>query len=118
MVRGRPFPKGVSGNPGGRPRRQTFTAALREKLAEVGEDGQSMAARLADAAIRAGLEGDIGALRFIAERADGPASAPPAEPEDDEAEPARKSIACAVDDCDAVGLVEPRVRYWWCPTHE
>src|SRR5215831_8656477 len=62
----KPFPKGVSGNPGGRPAGQSLTAELRRQL-EQGFTMQHIAKALLDKA----ASGDIQALRIVFERIDG-----------------------------------------------
>ena len=70
---GRPFPKGVSGNPGGRPRNEDSLAAqLREVLAEVDEEsGKTNARLLAEKYVALGLAGNVMAITAIADRMDG-----------------------------------------------
>jgi hypothetical protein len=62
----KPWAKGTSGNPGGRPKGQSITAALR-RLVEQGDTAERLAAVL----IKNGLEGDIHHLRAILDRLDG-----------------------------------------------
>jgi hypothetical protein len=62
----KPFPKGVSGIPGGRPAGQSLTAELRRQL-EQGFTMQQIAKALLDKAV----SGDIQALRIVFERIDG-----------------------------------------------
>ena len=70
---GRPFPKGVSGNPGGRPRNEDSLAAqLREVLAEVDEEtGKTTGRLLAEKYVELGLGGNVMAITAIADRVDG-----------------------------------------------
>ena len=63
QVRGRPFPKGQSGNPAGRPRGSTNRAT---RSAEVMLDGEGEA--IIGKAIALALEGDATALRLCVER--------------------------------------------------
>ena len=64
----RPWPKGVSGNPAGRPRNTKLTTALREMLGSVNPEdkaGRTYAEVIADAMIRRAMRGDIRAARGI-----------------------------------------------------
>ena len=61
--RGRPFPKGQSGNPGGRPRGSTNRAT---RAAELLLDGEAMA--LTRKAVELALAGDQAALRLCLDR--------------------------------------------------
>ncbi|MGH9727517.1 MAG: DUF5681 domain-containing protein [Candidatus Acidiferrales bacterium] len=72
MPVGRRFQKGVSGNPGGRPRSAVLSKAVREKLAEVvpGEDG-TYAEKIADALVRKAARGDAECFRALADRSEG-----------------------------------------------
>lgn len=77
-VRGNPdkitafqFKPGQSGNPGGRPKEKRLTEALRRKLAEPTADGRLYAEALAECLISLALDGDISAIREIADRTDG-----------------------------------------------
>ena len=68
-LRGRPWPKGTSGNPGGRPRKnQALSELLRVELDKPGSanktKGQLLAAKLVDL----GLAGDVRAIREIFDR--------------------------------------------------
>ena len=67
------FKQGQSGNPRGRPKRgQSFADALRSALKERDpQTKQTALTRVADAAVRKALAGDMGAIAFIAERLDG-----------------------------------------------
>ena len=70
---GRPFPKGVAGNPGGRPKNEDSLAAqLRELLAEVDEEtGKTTGRLLAEKYVELGLGGNVMAITAIADRVDG-----------------------------------------------
>lgn len=74
QVRGRPWPRGVSGNPRGRaPRGAALAEHLRCQLAQVtGEDGRTTRAEeLARVLIQLALDGDMQAIRTVLERVDG-----------------------------------------------
>ncbi len=70
---GKQFPKGVSGNPNGRPKITKLTEALREQLAEEMPNApeETQAEAIARALIRAALKGDVQAIREIADRTEG-----------------------------------------------
>ncbi len=64
----KPWPKGVSGNPAGRPRQTKLTAALREQLGKVDPEdraGRTYAEVIADKMIRRAARGDVRAAREI-----------------------------------------------------
>ena len=68
--------RGQSGNPNGRPRRgQTLSEALRRQLdvETVGPDGvvRTRADLIAVKAIELSLDGDVAAIKFVAERLEG-----------------------------------------------
>lgn len=65
-----PFVKGQSGNPGGRPKEKPFRDALRVELAATGEDAKALR-DIARALIGKAQDGDIQAIREIADRLDG-----------------------------------------------
>lgn len=70
----KPWPKGVSGNPGGRPKRTTLTDALRELLAaQVPGDpeGRTHSDAIAEVLVKRALKGDVQAAREIADRTEG-----------------------------------------------
>src|SRR5579885_3226925 len=94
---------GQSGNPAGRPRRgQTISEALRGELAQPwGEDGTPQAVVLARFLIRPAIDGAIAAAKLVIERTEGPATAPPAEPEtgDAESEGEDHVLRCAAPSC-------------------
>jgi hypothetical protein len=74
--RGRPFQKGVSGNPAGRPRgirdRRTIRLEMMEALEEVTRvGGRTKLRALVDAIITQGLRGDVQAFREIRDTVDG-----------------------------------------------
>jgi hypothetical protein len=71
---GRPFPKGKSGNPGGRPKKTQLTDACRALLkTEFPGDlqGRTYAERIAEVLCRTAIKGDIRAIRELADRAEG-----------------------------------------------
>jgi len=72
---GKQFPKGVSGNPNGRPKLTRLTEALREQLAEINPDAdeQTIAEEIAKTLIKLALSGDIAAIRECFDRAEGKA---------------------------------------------
>jgi hypothetical protein len=68
------FKKGVSGNPGGRPKRTPLADACRDVLAlSVPDDpeGRTYAQKIAATLAEMAAEGDIGATRELADRAEG-----------------------------------------------
>lgn len=67
----RPWAKGTSGNPGGRPRRDALTEALKAQLASDDSDGRTVAEQIAAALIKSALRGDVRAIREIADRTEG-----------------------------------------------
>ena len=73
-VPGRPFPKGTSGNPKGRPKRGLSIA---ETLREIGNenmgagDKRTKLLAMADAAYELALGGDKDMVKFIADRTEG-----------------------------------------------
>ena len=72
----KPWPKGVSGNPAGRPRKTPLTDACRDVLAEPIPDdarGRTYAQGIAETLAHKALAGDIRAAQEIADRAEGKA---------------------------------------------
>ena len=70
--RGRPFPKGVSGNPGGRPKKaDALSAQLRAVLDEQAEGGKTKGRLIADKLVELALAGNIHALTAVYDRMDG-----------------------------------------------
>jgi hypothetical protein len=69
----KPFKKGQSGNPGGRPKAEIcLTALLREALAEHDQDGKRTKARaVIDALVEQACEGKTAAIQQIFDRIDG-----------------------------------------------
>ena|SRR5215472_13809893 len=68
----RPWKPGQSGNPGGRPKRDAITAALREQLESQSEDATgSVADAIAAVLVKRALGGDVRAIREIADRTEG-----------------------------------------------
>ncbi len=72
----KPWPKGISGNPGGRPRKTPLTDVCRELLGKpVPNDrsGRTYAEAIAERLAKKALAGDVRAAREIADRAEGKA---------------------------------------------
>ena len=72
----KPWSKGVSGNPGGRPKKTRFADACRELLSRPApgdKSGRSYAEAIAEKLAKKALAGDIPAAREIADRAEGKA---------------------------------------------
>jgi hypothetical protein len=70
----KPWPKGTSGNPAGRPRNTKLTAAFREMLGTVDpsdKDGRTYAEVIADAMIQKAARGDVRAAKEITLRTEG-----------------------------------------------
>ena len=67
----KPWKPGQSGNPGGRPRRDAISAALRQQLAVQVSDDRSVADVIAAALIKRALGGDVRAIREVADRTEG-----------------------------------------------
>jgi len=71
-VVGRPFPKGVSGNPGGRPK-----GSLSKRLVEAGQKasatrkGMTREEAIAERVVQDAENGEIDAIKFYAERTEG-----------------------------------------------
>jgi hypothetical protein len=67
------FPKGVSGNPSGRPKLTKLTEALREQLAEemIGAPERTVAEAIARALIKEAVRGNVLAIREIGDRTEG-----------------------------------------------
>lgn len=67
----KPFPKGVSGNPSGRPK-NVLSKAIRKKLEEV-EEGQdkTVAERITDKLADLALAGNIEAIKLLGDRSEG-----------------------------------------------
>ncbi len=73
----RAFPRGRSGNPGGRPKGRSITAALRAELDRPCADDPSVTQgeRIAERLVGMALAGDLGAIREILDRTEGKAVA-------------------------------------------
>jgi len=70
----KPWPKGVSGNPQGRPKSAPFSQACREMLGQPVPDdplGRTYAQAIAETLAAKALEGDIRAAQELADRAEG-----------------------------------------------
>lgn len=70
MTIGRPFQKGQSGNPNGRPKSKPFRDALNRVIQESGDDDEALNV-IARALYNKAKEGDVAALREFADRFDG-----------------------------------------------
>ncbi len=74
----KPFPPGVSGNPGGRPKGRSITARLRELLEQTSingqqiKDGKQIADLVAELVIKSTLMGDSRLLSILLDRTEGP----------------------------------------------
>lgn len=62
---------GHSGNPGGRPSSQSLNSAIRAKLDEMHEDGQTRAQRIAAILVELAEGGDLRAIREVIDRTEG-----------------------------------------------
>jgi len=70
----KPWPKGVSGNPAGRPKSVTLSEAYRKKLASPFPDdpeGRTYAEVIAEKMVMAAAAGEVGSAREIADRTEG-----------------------------------------------
>ena len=73
----RAFPRGRSGNPGGRPKGQSITAALRAELDRPCADDPSVTQgeRVAERLLGMAMAGDLAAIREVIDRTEGKAVA-------------------------------------------
>ena len=69
----KPWPKGVSGNPGGRPKKKAITEDLERLLEEEAPngDGKTWAATIAEALLKQAAKGDVRAITELANRIEG-----------------------------------------------
>lgn len=70
----RPWPKGVSGNPAGRPKSMTLSEAYRHRLEELvpnDPEGRNWGELIADRIIARALKGQVAAASEIADRTEG-----------------------------------------------
>lgn len=67
----RPFEKGKSGNPNGRPKHKTLGDALRSQLREVDADGRTRAECVAATLISEAIAGSVRAMELIFARTEG-----------------------------------------------
>jgi len=71
---GRRFPKGVSGNPSGRPKTALLSQAVRQKLGALVPDdpqGRTYAQVIADELVRAAMRGNPECFRALSDRTEG-----------------------------------------------
>jgi hypothetical protein len=70
---GNQFPKGVSGNPNGRPRLTKLTESLRRLIAETNPHAheETIAETIAQTLVTMALAGDIAAIKEVADRTEG-----------------------------------------------
>ncbi len=70
---GKQFPKGISGNPSGRPKLTKLTDALREQISELnpGASEETIAEAIAAKLIKLALAGDIAAINAVFDRTEG-----------------------------------------------
>jgi len=68
-----PFRKGVSGNPGGRPKTKPFYVALDMEIKAAGEDHKKLRT-IARKLLEKAESGDLAAIKEIADRLDGKSS--------------------------------------------
>jgi Family of unknown function (DUF5681) len=69
----KPWPKGVSGNPGGRPKTKQLTSELERLLEEEAPkaNGQTWATVIAEALLTKARKGDVRAIAELANRIEG-----------------------------------------------
>jgi len=69
----KPWPKGVSGNPGGRPKKKAITEELDRLLEEESPngDGKTWAVIIAEALLKQAAKGDVRAITELANRIEG-----------------------------------------------
>jgi hypothetical protein len=91
----KPWPKGKSGNPGGRPKTKIITAELERLLDQEAPDaaGKSWAAVIAETLLRQARAGDVRAISELANRIEGK----PLQPVDLNADGGLESLATFLD---------------------
>ena len=67
----RPYKPGQSGNPGGRPKGQSFAAILRDLLDREHRKAPDWRSAVAAKALELAARGDLDAIKWIADRTDG-----------------------------------------------
>ena len=84
MTVGRPFQPGQSGNPNGRPKSKPFKDAIKKALKAAGDDVDDLEA-VAKALVAKAKEGDVPAIKELADRLDGKVTQPIAGDDDEPA---------------------------------
>jgi hypothetical protein len=67
----KPWKPGQSGNPSGRPKRDSITSALLRQLEQQNADSETIADSIAAVLVKRALSGDVRAIREIADRTEG-----------------------------------------------
>lgn len=80
-VIGRPFQPGQSGNPNGRPKTKPFKDALQRAL-KAADDDEAMLNAVALALVKKAQDGDVPAIKELADRLDGRVTQPVSGDED------------------------------------
>ena len=75
MAIGRPFQPGQSGNPSGRPKTKPFKEAIQRALKAAGDD-DTMLELVANALVAKAQQGDVPAIKELADRLDGKVTLP------------------------------------------
>jgi hypothetical protein len=104
------FKPGVSGNPKGRPPKKPITEKLAAAMEAVGDDGRSMAERVAQRLVEMCLAGDLAALREVLDRLEGKVTLPLAAElsgsvEVPVARPDEKTVASALEILEGMGYI-------------
>lgn len=101
-VIGRPFQPGQSGNPNGRPKSKPFKEALQKAL-KASESNPELLLNVALALVTKAQDGDVAAIREIADRLDGKVTQPIGGDEDNPLKVVQKIETVIVDPNEANG---------------